>query len=140
MGTDQLLRHSVFACLCFSSGFGDVNGRNVETCCNRMRRCSLAVARHWLLPEDHGHGLVHLREFCLGCSRAAASSRGEDAQRSQVGIVFLFVCLFVCVSLAVDFPFFSAIVLFNNQPFFQGLPEKRIPGKNGEATPRSVSL
>ena len=42
--------------------------------------------------------------------------------------------------------FFSAIVLFNNQPLsdfprvFGGFLERRIPGKNGEATPRILPL
>ena len=39
----------------------------------------------------------------------------------------------------VDSPFFSAIVLFKNQPFpqgFGGFLERRIPGKNGEVIPR----
>ena len=46
------------------------------------------------------------------------------------------------IVLAVDSPFFPAIVIFKNQPFpqyFGGFPESRIPGKNGtEGTPRIV--
>ena len=40
-----------------------------------------------------------------------------------------------------DSPFFSAIVIFKNQPFstvFGGFLERRIPGKNGEVTPRTL--
>ena len=48
----------------------------------------------------------------------------------------------VMVILGVDSPFFSAIALFKNQPFPHGFRwfsrKTRIPGKNGEATPRSM--
>ena len=44
----------------------------------------------------------------------------------------------------VDFPFFSAIVLFNKQIHFSrvfgGFLERRIPGKNGEVTPIDILL
>ena len=43
----------------------------------------------------------------------------------------------------VDSPFFSAIVLFKNQPFpgvFGGFLERTIPGKNGEVTPRGIPV
>ena len=43
--------------------------------------------------------------------------------------------------LGVDSPLFSAIVLFKNQTFprvFGGFLERRVPGKNGEVTPRNL--
>ena len=43
------------------------------------------------------------------------------------------------LTLGVDSPFFSTIVLFKNQMFpwvFDGLLKRRIPGQNGEGTPR----
>ena len=45
----------------------------------------------------------------------------------------------VLTCLGVDSPFFIAIVLFKNQPFPQGVWwfSRRIPGKNGEGTPRT---
>ena len=54
------------------------------------------------------------------------------------------------IFLGVDSPFFSTIVLFKNQPCFLGvffLPgvsggflEGRIPGKNGEGSPRIFAI
>ena len=41
----------------------------------------------------------------------------------------------------IPFTFFSAMVLFTNQPFpkvFGGFLERRMRGKNGEVTPRDV--
>ena len=50
--------------------------------------------------------------------------------------------VFAVMVLGVDSPFFPTIVLFENQLFSQGFGgclERRIPGKNGEATLRMVS-
>ena len=46
--------------VCFRSGCLLVMSMAGDLLQSSMRRCSLAVGRHWLLPEDHGHGLVHL--------------------------------------------------------------------------------
>ena len=40
-----------------------------------MRRRSLADDRRWLVPEDHGHGLVHLQRVAQSCMATLTQSR-----------------------------------------------------------------
>ena len=49
----------------------------------------------------------------------------------------------VCIILGVDSPFFATIVLFKQGLFplgFDGFLKRRIPGKNGEGTPRIMFI